>query len=239
MEKNEAIVYVRVSTADQAAHGVSLDAQVASCKAYCTLARLDVAAILIEAGVSASIAFKERPEGAKLMAALKAKRAFHVVSYKLDRLFRDAADALNQTRDWDRAGIAMHLVDVGGQTINTSTAMGRMFLTMMAGFAELERNLVSERTTAALRHKKANGLKTGGSLPYGWKLAADGKHLERDEDEQEAVTVARGMRTMGASFFKIAEHLGALGYQTRTGKDFAPIQVQRMIEYKEGASTAA
>lgn len=237
MEKLEAIIYVRVSTADQAAHGVSLDAQVASCKAYCTLARLSVAAVLVEAGVSASIPFKERPEGAKLMAALKARRAFHIVSYKLDRLFRDAADALNQTRDWDRSGIAMHLVDVGGQTINTSTAMGRMFLTMMAGFAELERNLVSERTTSALRHKKANGLKTGGSLPYGWKLAVDGKHLEKDEDEQRAVEWARAMRAEGASFFKIAEHLGTIGYQTRTGKDFAPIQVQRMIEYKEGATT--
>ena len=55
----------------------------------------------------------------------------------LDRLFRDAEDALRQTKAWDKAGIALHLVDMGGSGMNTASAMGRMFLTLMA--AELER----------------------------------------------------------------------------------------------------
>src|SRR6266576_5058844 len=71
---------------------------------------------------------------------------------KLDRLFRDAEDALRQTKAWDRTGISLHLVDIGGQSMNTGSAMGRMFLTLMAGFAELERNLIAERTTAVLAH---------------------------------------------------------------------------------------
>lgn len=70
-----------------------------------------------------------------------------MVALKLDRRFRDAADALVQTRVWDRAGIALHVVDMGGQSLNTASSMGRMFLTMTAAFAELERNLISERTT--------------------------------------------------------------------------------------------
>ena len=44
-----------------------------------------------------------------------------------------------------KRGFASRPIDVGGQTINTATAMGRMFLTMMAGFAELERGLARER----------------------------------------------------------------------------------------------
>ncbi len=43
-------------------------------------------------------------------------------------------------------------MDVGGQTINTAVAMGRMLLTVMAGFAEPERNVIVERTVAALQH---------------------------------------------------------------------------------------
>lgn len=63
-------------------------------------------------------------------------------------------DALNETRPWGRQGVAMHLLDMGGQAINTASAMGRMFLTMTGGFAELERNLIAERTRTALQHKR-------------------------------------------------------------------------------------
>ena len=75
------------------------------------------------------------------------KKVGHIVALKLDRLFRDAADALHQSRAWDKAEIALHLVDMGGQSLNTASAMGRFFLNMMAGVAELERNLIAERTT--------------------------------------------------------------------------------------------
>lgn len=43
----------------------------------------------------------------------------------LDRLFRDAEDALRQTKAWDKAGIVLHLVDMGGTSMNTASAMGR------------------------------------------------------------------------------------------------------------------
>ncbi len=42
---------------------------------------------------------------------------------------------------------------MGGQTLNTATAMGRMLLTMTVAFAELERNLIAERTQAALLYE--------------------------------------------------------------------------------------
>ena len=108
-------------------------------------------------GVSGMIPLAQRDGGAAVIEGLMEHSATHVIALKLDRLFRDAADALNQTRQWDKDKIALHLIDVGGQSINTSSAMGRMFITMMAGFAELERNLISERTTTALQHKKSHG----------------------------------------------------------------------------------
>ena len=140
--------------------------------------------IVADEGVSASIALADRPGGAQLLDLVQKRQVGHVVALKLDRLFRDAADALTQTRAWDRAGIAMHLIDVGGQTINSSTAMGRMFLTMMAGFAELERNLIAERTTAALAHKKRRGL-VYNHVPLGY--VRDGDELRRDTGEQKVI----------------------------------------------------
>jgi DNA invertase Pin-like site-specific DNA recombinase len=46
---------------------------------------------------------------------------------------------------------------MGGQSVNKASSMGKMLITILAGFAELERNMIAERTTAALRHKKAHG----------------------------------------------------------------------------------
>ena len=154
MKGRKAVIYCRVSTAGQAEQGVSLEAQEERLRAYCQMQGLDVEAVLIEEGVSATKPLHARPMGSKLVEMVKNGTVQHVVALKLDRLFRSSVDALSVTSEWDKNGIALHLVDMGGQSINTASAMGRMMLTMMAGFAQFERDLISERTTAALQHKK-------------------------------------------------------------------------------------
>jgi DNA invertase Pin-like site-specific DNA recombinase len=186
---NQAVAYIRVSTLDQAEHGVSLEAQDERLRAYCLSAGLELVAVIREDGVSGSVPLADRPQGVELLAALKQGVA-HVVALKLDRLFRDAEDALRQTRAWDRAGVALHLVDMGGQSINTASAMGRMMLTMMAAFAELERNLIAERTTQALQHKR-NHRQVFNHTPYGYNRA--GSALVASEDEQATIRRIRAL----------------------------------------------
>src|SRR5579871_2418172 len=127
---NRALCYVRVSTLEQSKFGFSLDAQEQRLRAYCQVAGLEVVDLIREEGVSASIPLAKRPAGAKLLDGLRdaiGGGIGHVVCLKLDRLFRDAEDALRQTKAWDKAGIALHLVDMGGHSLNTGSAMGRMF----------------------------------------------------------------------------------------------------------------
>ena len=62
---------------------------------------------------------------------------------------------LFQTETWDKQGVTLHLIDMGGASFFTSSAVGRMFLTMLAGFAQFERDLIAERTAAALATKRA------------------------------------------------------------------------------------
>jgi DNA invertase Pin-like site-specific DNA recombinase len=78
-----------------------------------------------------------------------------VVVVTLDRACRSTIDGLSTVQAWDRAGISLHVVDHGGQSIATATAVGRMFLTMLAGLAEMETRLIGERTAAAMRHTNA------------------------------------------------------------------------------------
>jgi len=130
----EAVAYVRVSSEEQVRGGVSLDAQEDRIRSYCAMTGLLLVSVIREEGVSGGKLLRDRPGGGELIQSLRRHR--HVVALKLDRLFRDAVDALNQTREWDKKGISCHLVDMGGLAIDTSSAMGRLFLTMLAGMAE-------------------------------------------------------------------------------------------------------
>ena len=182
-------------------------------RAYCATAGLDLVALLREEGVSGAKPLASRPRGAELLAMVAAGQVQHVVALKLDRLFRDAADCLNRTRDWDRAAVALHLVDLGG-TINIGSALGRRLLTMAAGFAELERNLIAERTSAALQHMKKSGA-TLGRAPTGWRkvAGADGKEttLEKESAGQGAVARIHALRASGLPLQAIADRLTVEG----------------------------
>ena len=80
---------------------------------------------------------------------------------KLDRGFRNAGDCLATVERWERSGIALHVVDLGGNAIDTTSAAGRFMLVVLAGAAEMERNLTRERTRSALAGKRANGQRIG------------------------------------------------------------------------------
>jgi DNA invertase Pin-like site-specific DNA recombinase len=175
---------------------------------------LELVEIIQDAGISGTVPLADRAGGAAVLNALVEHKAEHVIALKLDRLFRDAADALNQTRQWDKDKVALHLIDVGGQSINTSSAMGRMFLTMMAGFAELERNLISERSVTALQHKKRNG-SVYSALPLGYQ-DQDGKLVPVDE-ELIIVSEIKEMRGGGLSLHKIADDLNGRGIVGKRG----------------------
>ncbi len=228
-----AVLYIRVSTDEQVREGVSLEAQETRLKAYCSMQGIEIEEVVREEGVSAAKALSTRPGGKVLLQAIEEGRANQVVAFKLDRLFRDAEDALHQTKAWDRQGVALHLVDMGGQTINTSTAMGRFFLNMMAGFAELERNLISERTSTALTHKKDN-LEAYGPTPYGY--TREGDSLKEDPKERKVIVEMKTWRREGLSLGKIATILNTRGEKTKKGGKWYAATVKYILGntlYKE------
>jgi DNA invertase Pin-like site-specific DNA recombinase len=113
-------------------------------------------------------------------------------------------DALRQTKAWDHAGVTLHLIDMGGASINTASAMGRILLTTMAGFAELERNLVAERTALSLTHKKSHH-QVFNHVPFGFDQV--GKMLVEDPGEIRIVKLIQERRDDGWSLHQIADAL--------------------------------
>lgn len=212
----DSVLYCRVSTADQALHGVSLAAQEERLRAYCAAVGLNVVRVIREKGVSASKSLSDRPGGAKLLRMLADDDAQHVVSLKLDRLFRSTEDALHWTQEFERRGVTLHLTDMGGQNLNTGSAMGRMMLTLLASFAEFEKNLIAERTSAALAHKKRNR-KAYSHAPYGFDVSDGGKDLVANEQEQKTLKHIFQWRGEGASLHVIACRLNDLGVPSKKG----------------------
>lgn len=221
--------YVRVSTEEQAREGVSLDAQTAKIEAYCLLNGLELVTLYRDEGVSAGKPLSERPQGRELLAAVASGEVVHVVALKLDRLFRDAVDTLNTSRAWDTAGVAMHLLDLGGQAVNTASAMGRFFLTIMAGAAEMERNLVRERTRMAMAHMRARGDRLG-ATPLGFVTIEPRSPMQPVSAEMEPVRLILARRGAGDTFRSIAAQLRDAGLATKRGGKWDATTVRNVWE---------
>jgi site-specific DNA recombinase len=219
-----AIAYIRVSTGRQ---DISLADQEAKIRQYCELSDLELVEIIRERDVTAKIKLNKRPEGSRLARMLDGG-IHHVVTLKLDRMFRNACDALTHVEEWNHAGVSLHLVDFSGMSINTAAAMGKFFLTNLAGFAELERNMISERTTAALAYKRKAG-QVYNHVPYGFR-AVKGMLVE-DSVEQSVITRMRTLRQVGSSYWSIADELTAGGVPTkRVGGTWRPQTVKNILE---------
>lgn len=223
---NLAVAYIRVSTNEQE---TSLASQTERLEAYCRMQGLVLTGVISEEGVSGSIAIAERPQGKEMLRAVKEGLATHIVALKLDRLFRDVEDAMKTTKAWTKAGVTLHLVDMGGQTLNTSGSMGRMMLTLMAAFAEFERNLIAERTSAALQHKKSHR-KVYNHTPFGF--TRDGSDLVACKKEMALVDQARAMRARGCSLRTIAGKLnsGASSPLGKNGGRFHASTIKNLVE---------
>ena len=211
-----AVGYVRVSSEEQSREGASLEAQTARVQDYARQRGLDLVAIVTDAGVSARISLAKRPGGAEVAAMLETGAASHVIVTKLDRAFRSVVDAVSAVTDWDQRGVSLHLLDLGGETINTRSAVGRMFLTMMAAVGEFERGVIGERVAAVHSHKLAMG-KAVSRAPRGARLVreTDGRHsiLVPDGAELELYRTACLLRESGLTYRAIAAELTVRGFR--------------------------
>jgi DNA invertase Pin-like site-specific DNA recombinase len=221
----KALGYVRVSTDEQAREGISLEAQEAKIRAYAELNDLELIDVVVDAGLSGKNL--NRPGVKRLLAACAAGDTEAVIVYKLDRLTRKTKDLLFLVEDVFAArGVQFHSLS---EKIDTTTAQGKFFLTLMGAMAQMERDLISERTRDALAHKRAQGQKTGGDVPFGYDATDDG-HLVALPEEQGAIRFMRRLRGMGLSLRAVAARLEARGYSPRRGGSWTAIGVSRVLE---------
>lgn len=150
--------YLRVSTDEQAVSGLGLEAQRATIAARAAAEGWTVIAWFADEGVSGTVAPVERPGLSAALDAVSDGQASRLVASHLSRIGRSAARVLDLDTLAAAEGWGLVMCDL---QIDTATAAGRFMLGNMAAAAEYERNLVSERTRAALAVKRAQGVRLG------------------------------------------------------------------------------
>ncbi|CAN5901089.1 hypothetical protein BH11MYX4_BH11MYX4_01840 [soil metagenome] len=232
-DSKTAIGYLRVSTDEQR---LGPEAQRASIEAWAAREGVSVVAWHVDQGVSGATPIDGRSGLCAALAALHDHGAGVLVVAKRDRVARDVELAAVIGRAVSRAGARLASAD---GTCDATGPEGAMMRGIFDVFAEYERGLIRARTTAALAAKKARGERTG-SAPFGYRLASDGKKLERDEREQAVIARANDLRASGLSTRAIVRALGTEGITSpRSGRPLNQTQVVRALREHHAKAIAA
>lgn len=219
-----AVGYIRVSSEEQAESGLSLAHQRAKIEAYALAMDYELLEVIEDAGKSAKNLI--RPGIEKAMNLIRARQADTLVILKLDRLTRSVKDLGTLVETFEKTGASLVSIQ---DSINTSTAAGRLVLNVLGSVAQWEREAIGERTSAAMQVKKSRG-ELVGAVPFGFNLGEDGRTLQPNEEEQEALRIMRELRTSGMSFRRIADELAMRGIQTKTGREWHPQTIKNLCQ---------
>ena len=218
------IGYIRVSSEGQVANGASIDVQKDKIGKWCVLYGHELIDLYVDAGISGKRADNRPGLSEALERACKEKAA--LVVYSMSRLARSTRDALAISERLDKAGA--DLVSLT-EDINTTSAAGKMVFRMLAVLAEFERDIISERTIAAMAHLRRQNRRISRHVPYGYDLSTDNESLVPNTDEQEAVALMKTLRADDMTFREVIDTLDSRGIRTKTGKPWSPKVIRGII----------
>lgn len=193
--------YVRVSTHEQAERGISLEAQATAISRFAAQRGWSLVGMIEDAAQSGTKA--DRPGLTRLKDMVAHGEADAVVVTRLDRLGRSVLDTLSLIEELAVGGAQIVSIT---ESIDATTATGRLIVTVLIGLAEWERRTMSDRTKAALAHVKAQGRHVG-RVPFGKRKDGAGRLVDHRK-EMLTLRRARYMRQRGVTIRRIADEFG-------------------------------
>jgi site-specific DNA recombinase len=212
----------------QADKGVSLEVQIEKIRAMAVVQGVELTDTIVDGGESAKDL--KRPGMQRLLALVDERRIEAVIVAKLDRLTRSVKDLGQLLERFEKRGVSLISV---AESLDTGSAAGRLVITIMTAVSQWEREAIGERTRDALHHMRSNGRRVG-NIAYGYRLAADGCHLEPEPHEQAVIAKIQHLRERRRTLRAIAADLNAAGWRTHRGTAWRLEHVARILLPKPG-----
>lgn len=216
--QNRVAIYIRVSTT----HQIDKDSIPMQRNDLVSYARLmlntDDYAIFEDAGYSGKNT--DRPNFQKMMSQIRSGAFTHLLVWKIDRISRNLLDFSSMYKELKELGVVFVSKN---EQFDTSTAMGEAMLKIVLVFAELERNMTSERVSATMISRASNGQWNGGRIPFGYDYDYENKTFSINKQESAVVKLIHDKYEEMQSLVQEARYLNEHNFTTREGNEWSPV----------------
>lgn len=222
-ENKRVAIYIRVSTLDQAREGYSLEAQEKTLRKWCDDRRYEVFDLYADKGISGKD-IEHRPDMNRLLKDAKEGKFDIVLFWALSRFTRSVSDLYSTMEKFQQWNVAMVSYT---EAFDTSTPMGRAMIGIVGVFAQLERELTSERVSAAMAERASQGKRTCSEI-LGYDL--DGKDsFKINEEEAEYVRFCFSEYLLRKNLLEVANEANKRGFKGKRGKKPTAWSIQKIL----------
>lgn len=224
LQHQKVAIYIRVSTRYQVDKD-SLQVQRRELIAYVEMV-LGIHDYVIFEDPGYSAKNTDRPDYQRMMDRLRTGEFTHLLVWKIDRISRNLLDFAAMYQELKELGIAFVSKN---EQFDTSNAVGEAMLKIILVFAELERQMTSERVTAVMLSRANNGQWNGGRVPYGYDYDKQTKTFSINQTEGKIVCKIYDLYEEYQSTLYIARYFNDIGLRSRAGKEWSATQVHKIL----------
>lgn len=220
-------IYIRVSTHWQIDKD-SLQVQKRELIAYCEMV-LGITDYEIFEDPGYSAKNTDRPDYQRMMGRLRTGEFSHLLVWKIDRISRNLLDFASMYNELKELGVTFVSKN---EQFDTSSAIGEAMLKIILVFAELERNMTSERVTAVMLSRANNGQWNGGRIPLGYDYDKTEKVFSVNQQEAAIVKMIFNLYEELQSLLFVARTLNEKNITTKSKNAWTAMAIHKILTNK-------